>query len=49
MGFGDMNSAEVLSIPGYTNFLNTPFTRDEFSANPTECQELFLLFKQNMR
>lgn len=49
MGFRDLNSPEVLSLPGYSDFLNTPFTGIEFSSNPTECQELLMIFKQNIR
>jgi hypothetical protein len=49
MGFHDLNSAEVLSMPGYNEFLNTPLTGEEFSADPTRCQKLLLMFKKNMR
>ena len=49
MGFCDLASAEVLSIPGYNEFLNTPLTREEFSADPSRSQRLLLTFKENMR
>jgi Sensors of blue-light using FAD len=49
MGFRDLNSAEVLSMPGYNEFLNTPLTGEEFSADSTRCQKLLLMFKKNMR
>ena len=49
MGFRDLTSAEVLAIPGYNEFLNTPLTGEEFSADPSRCQKLLLTFKKNMR
>ena len=47
MGFRDLSNAEVHSIPGYNEFLNTPLTADEFSANPDRCQKLLLMFKED--
>lgn len=49
MGFNDLNHVDLASIPGYSEFLNTPLTSAEFSLDPTRCQRLLLLFKQNMR
>lgn len=49
MGFNDLNHVDLTSIPGYSEFLNTPLTSAEFSLDPTRCQRLLLLFKQNMR
>lgn len=49
MGFQDLNAADVLSIPGYSEFLNTPLTREEFSSDPTRGQKLLMTFKRNMR
>src|SRR6266496_3606353 len=44
MGFHDLNAAEVLSTPGYNEFLNTPLTGEEFSSDPTRCQKLLMMF-----
>lgn len=49
MGFNDLNHVDLASIPGYSEFLNTPLTSAEFSSDPTRCQKLLLLFKRNMR
>jgi hypothetical protein len=48
MGFKDLNTVDVLSFPGYSEFLNTPLTSAEFSSDLTLCQRLLLTFKQNM-
>jgi hypothetical protein len=48
MGFRDLNAADVLSTPGYSEFLNTPLTGEEFSSDPTRCQKLLMTFKRNM-
>jgi Sensors of blue-light using FAD len=48
MGFCDLNTSEVRSLPGYSEFLNTPLTGNEFAADPTRCQKLLLTFKQKM-
>ncbi|MGI8650719.1 MAG: BLUF domain-containing protein [Rubrobacter sp.] len=48
MGFRDLNSSGVGNIPGYSEFLNTPLTRREFSENPTRSQKLLLTFKKSM-
>ncbi|MCX6050857.1 MAG: BLUF domain-containing protein [Chloroflexi bacterium] len=49
MGFYDLNHVDLAAHPGYSEFLNTPLTAGEFSSDPTRCQRLLLLFKQNMR
>ena len=49
MGFRDLNSPEVLSTPGYSEFLNTPLTGEEFSSAPPRAQKLLLMFKKHMR
>ena len=52
MGFRDLNSPEVHATPGYSEFLNTPLTSQEFSAQPdgpTRAQKLLLVFKKNIR
>ena len=48
MGYRDLESQEALSIPGYSEFLNTPLTGQEFSVNPGRAQKLLLSFKKNM-
>jgi hypothetical protein len=48
MGFRDLNAADVLSMPGYSEFLNTPLTGEEFSSGPTRCQKLLMTFKRDM-
>ena len=48
MGFRNLNSPDVQSVPGYTEFLNKGLTGNEFTSNPTICQKLLLMFKQHM-
>ena len=48
MGFRDLNSPEVQSVPGYSEFLNKSLTGSEFTSNPTICQKLLLMFKRHM-
>lgn len=48
MGFRDLNSLDVKSVPGYSEFLNTPLTGDEFASDLTRCQKLLLTFKEIM-
>ena len=49
MGFRDLRSAEASSTPGYSEFLNTPLTGEEFAADPGRAQKLLLTFKKSMR
>jgi len=48
MGFHNLDAPAAHSIPGYSEFLNTPLTGNEFSQDPTRCQRLLLMFKRNM-
>jgi hypothetical protein len=48
MGFRDLNAADVLAVPGYDEFLNTPLTDARFSSDPTRCQKLLNTFKRSM-
>ncbi len=48
MGFRDLKAADVLAMPGYSEFLNTPLTDPCFSSDPTRCQKLLTTFKKSM-
>jgi hypothetical protein len=48
MAFRNLDAADITSTPGYSEFLNTPLTADEFSADPTRSQKLLMMFKKNM-
>jgi FAD-dependent sensor of blue light len=48
MGFRDLNAADVLPLPGYNEFLNTPLTDSCFTSDPTRCQKLLTTFKKSM-
>ena len=48
MGYRNLESQESRSVPDYNEFLNTPLTGQEFSANPSRSQKLLLSFKKNM-
>jgi hypothetical protein len=48
MGLRELRSPEVISTPGFSPFLNTSLTGQEFSSDPTRCQRLLLMFKKSM-
>lgn len=48
MGFRDLDAAETRDIPGYSEFLNTPLTGDEFGGDGARSQKLLLMFKRTM-
>ncbi len=48
MGFRDLKAADVLAMPGYSEFLNTPLTDPRFSSDQTRCQKLLTTFKRSM-
>jgi hypothetical protein len=48
MGFYDLSSSEVHRIPGFSEFLNTPLTSEEFANNPTRSRRLLLAFKKGV-
>jgi hypothetical protein len=47
MAFHDLNLSGDGAPPGYSEFLNTPLTREEF-VDPSRCQKLLLTFKRSM-
>jgi hypothetical protein len=48
MAFHDLGAPEAGAVPGYSEFLSTPLTGAEFSANPSRCQKLLTTFKRSM-
>jgi hypothetical protein len=48
MGFKDLRADDVHTTAGYSEFLNTPLTSAEFSADPSRCQKLLTTFKKSM-
>jgi FAD-dependent sensor of blue light len=48
MAYRDLSDAEVLAMPGYSEFLNAPLTGAEFASDPSRCQRLLRTFKQTM-
>jgi hypothetical protein len=48
MGFRELGGAELIDVPGYSEFLDTPLTADAFGQDPQASQRLLLSFKQNM-
>ena len=47
MGFCDLNSAEAAAVPGYSPFLNTPLSDEQFISNPGSALHLMQAFKKN--
>lgn len=48
MGFQDLDSEEARGTLGYSTFLNTTLSSDEFAGNPSKQQKLLLTFKRTM-
>ena len=48
MAFRDLNSPELQNLPGYSDFLNTPLSGDARAPDLSRCQQLLLLFKENI-
>ena len=48
MGFRDLTGETSMDMPGYSDFLNTPFRGAELSKDPNRCMKLLLQFKKNM-
>jgi hypothetical protein len=46
MGFRDLSTTEAREVSGYSEFLNTPLTAEEFSNNPGQCERLLWAFKR---
>ena len=49
MAFRDLNLPDHQSVPGFSEFLNTPLTGKEFANNRDRCEKLLLVFKKNIR
>lgn len=47
MGFRDLKTASP-QPPGYSEFLNSSLTNEEFIANPSRAQRLLMAFKKSM-
>ena len=46
MGFQDLSAPEAREVSGYSDFLNTPLTAEEFSKDPGQCERLLWAFKR---
>jgi hypothetical protein len=47
MGFRDLRSSDVATIPGFTVFLDTALTSSDFVTDPGKAKNLLLLFKED--
>lgn len=45
MGFRDLRSSDVSSIPGYSHFMESPLSVGDFAKDPSRAKQLLLLFK----
>ncbi|MEO7192701.1 MAG: BLUF domain-containing protein [Vicinamibacterales bacterium] len=48
MAFRDLRAGAAEQTPGYSEFLNTPLTSEEFSSDSGRCQRLLTTFKKSM-
>ena len=46
MGFSNLDAPEASQADGYSEFMNTPLTAEEFSQSPTRAQRLLRSFKR---
>ncbi len=49
MAFRDLESPQLRTLPGYSEFLNTPLNGELYAKDIPKCQRLLLLFKRNIR
>ena len=49
MAFRDLDAPELRDLTGYSDFLNTPLNGDLLAPDISRCQQLMLLFKENIR
>ena len=49
MAFRDINAPELRTLPGYSDFLNTPSNGDLLAPDIPRSQQLLLRFKENIR
>ena len=48
MGFRNLQTSDATSLPGYSDFMNTPLNSQYFSDSPAEAQKLLLMFREKM-
>ena len=48
MAFRDLETPELRSLPGYSEFLNTPLSGELYAKDIPKCLRLLLLFKKNI-
>jgi hypothetical protein len=49
MGFQDLATADVLKVPGFSSFLDTPLNAANFASDPPWAKKLLLLFKEEIQ
>ena len=49
MAFRDLSLPDHQEVEGFSDFLNTPLTGEEFTDDPEHCEKLLLFFKKNIR
>jgi Sensors of blue-light using FAD len=49
MGFYDLDAVDLRTVPGYSEFMNTPLTSTIFGEKPSRAQLLLSIFKRNIR
>ena len=49
MAFRDLTDGSLSRTPGFSDFLNTPYSGAEFTGNPAPCLRLLLSFKKNVQ
>jgi hypothetical protein len=48
MAFRDLEAVDAATVPGYSQFLNTPLTSPEITGDPSAAWRLLTTFKQSM-
>lgn len=49
MAYRNLDGPASRQLAGYSDFLNAPLTGAEFAGDPSRCQRLLLIFKENLR
>ena len=46
MGFQNLRSVNAEDVPGFSDFLNVPLTKEALADNPTRVRQILLLFRK---
>jgi hypothetical protein len=48
MAFWNLSTANAITVPGYSDFINTTLTAGEFESEPSRAEKLLLTFRNSL-